>query len=296
MKHTDFIYPPDSHKSLKEFNTGFTGSYKSKKSAEEDLAKGIEQLSQLQDKLYAQDKYAVLLIFQAIDAAGKDGTIKHVMSGVNPQGCQVTSFKEPSAMELDHDFLWRCVKELPERGRIGIFNRSYYEEVLVTRVHPQYILGQKLPNLPKDFETDDKFWKQRYEDIRNFEKYLTNNGTVILKFYLHVSKEEQKERLLDRINDPAKNWKFSINDLAERALWPRYTEAYEEMMRHTSTEVAPWYVIPADKKWFMRTIVSKIIVERLKELKPKYPLITATQKDDLMKAKGMLENEEKTQE
>lgn len=293
MKHTDFIYPSDSKKSLKDFDPSFSGKYKSKKGAEKDLEKGIEKLAELQDMLYAHDQYSILLIFQAMDAAGKDGTIKHVMSGVNPQGCQVTSFKVPSAEELDHDYLWRCVKQLPERGRIGIFNRSYYEEVLVTRVHPQILQNQKLPTLPKAPEKDQKFWKQRFDDINNFEKYLSNQGTIILKFFLHVSPEEQKKRLLDRIADPSKNWKFSIGDVNERALWPQYTEAYEEILKHTSTATAPWYVIPADKKWFMRAAVSDIIVERLQQLKLHYPLINDAQKADLLKAKEMLENEGK---
>ncbi|HPT14212.1 MAG TPA: polyphosphate kinase 2 family protein [Bacteroidales bacterium] len=291
MKHTDFIYPADSKKSLKDFDPSFSGKYKSKKGAEKDLEKGIEKLAELQDMLYAHDQYSILLIFQAMDAAGKDGTIKHVMSGVNPQGCQVTSFKVPSAEELDHDYLWRCVKQLPERGRIGIFNRSYYEEVLVTRVHPQILQNQKLPALPKAPEKDQKFWKQRFDDINNFEKYLSNQGTIILKFFLHVSPEEQKKRLLDRIADSSKNWKFSIGDLHERALWPQYMEAYEEILKHTSTAAAPWYVIPADKKWFMRAAVSDIIVERLQQLKLHYPIINDTQKADLVKAKEMLENE-----
>ncbi len=290
MKHTDFIYPADSKKSLKDFDPSFSGKYKSKKGAEKDLEKGIEKLAELQDMLYAHDQYSILLIFQAMDAAGKDGTIKHVMSGVNPQGCQVTSFKVPSAEELDHDYLWRCVKQLPERGRIGIFNRSYYEEVLVTRVHPQILQNQKLPALPKAPEKDQKFWKQRFDDINNFEKYLSNQGTIILKFFLHVSPEEQKKRLLDRIADSSKNWKFSIGDLHERALWPQYMEAYEEILKHTSTAAAPWYVIPADKKWFMRAAVSDIIVERLQQLKLHYPIINDTQKADLVKAKEMLEN------
>jgi PPK2 family polyphosphate:nucleotide phosphotransferase len=213
------------------------------------------------------------------------------MSGVNPQGCQVTSFKVPSAEELDHDYLWRCVKQLPERGRIGIFNRSYYEEVLVTRVHPQILQNQKLPSLSKAPENDLKFWKQRFDDINNFEKYLINQGTVILKFFLHVSPEEQKKRLLERIDDPSKNWKFSIGDVNERALWPKYMEAYEEILKHTSTNAAPWYVIPADKKWFMRTVVSEIIVERLQQLKLHYPVINDEQKADLLKAQEILENE-----
>lgn len=289
MKYNELIYPPGSGKKLEAFSTESSGQYKSKKDAEKDLVTGIEELSKLQDLLYAHDQFSVLIIFQAMDAAGKDGTIKHVMSGINPQGCHITSFKAPSQEELDHDYLWRCIKQLPERGRIGIFNRSYYEEVLVTRVHPEYLKFQKLPELKNDSDKDPDFWKQRYDDINHFEKYLSNNGTLILKFFLHVSKEEQKVRLLERIMDPSKNWKFNIQDVNERELWPEYMKAYEEMLKHTSTSTAPWYVIPADKKWFMRTAVSRIILERVKNLNLHYPKITSQQKKDLAKAKEMLE-------
>lgn len=288
MKYKELLFKPGSDAGLDAFDTSWSGDYKSKKSAEKDLAGGVEELAQMQDMLYAYDKYSVLLIFQAMDAAGKDGTIKHVMSGVNPQGCQVTSFKVPSAEELDHDYLWRCVKQLPERGRIGIFNRSYYEEVLVTKVHPEFLQYQRLPKLAAKPEKDEKFWKQRYEDINNFEQYLTNNGTVILKFFLHVSPEEQKNRLLERIEDPSKNWKFSIKDVYERDRWADYMKAYEETIQHTSTKNAPWYVIPADKKWFMRAAVCDIIVDKMKSLKLNYPKITAEQKADLVKAKELL--------
>ena len=288
MKYKELLYKPDSDAGLDAFDTSWSGDYKNKKAAEKDLAEGVTELAQMQDVLYAHDKYSVLLIFQAMDAAGKDGTIKHVMSGVNPQGCQVTSFKVPSAEELDHDYLWRCVKQLPERGRIGIFNRSYYEEVLVTKVHPEFLQYQRLPKLAAKPEKDEKFWKQRYEDINNFEQYLTNNGTVILKFFLHVSPEEQKNRLLERIEDPSKNWKFSIKDVYERDRWADYMKAYEETIQHTSTKNAPWYVIPADKKWFMRAAVCDIIVDKMKSLKLNYPKITAEQKADLVKAKELL--------
>lgn len=291
MNMDKIIYKPGSKTKLSEYDPAYSGSYKSKKNAEKDLQKGLEKLLEMQAKLYAQDKYSILLIFQAMDAGGKDGTIKHVMSGVNPQGCQVTSFKAPSAEELDHDYLWRCMKALPERGQIGIFNRSYYEEVLVTRVHPEFLQFQRLPDLPEDPEKDEKFWKKRFADINNFEQYLSNNGIIVLKFFLHISKEEQKKRLMERIVDPAKNWKFSIKDVEERAKWPEYMYAYEEMLKNTSTEVAPWHVIPADKKWFMRTAVSNIIVERLKSLKLNYPQIGKEQKADLLKAKEMLNNE-----
>jgi PPK2 family polyphosphate:nucleotide phosphotransferase len=289
MKYKSLVYEPGSGKSLSEFDTGFTGKYKDKKSAESDLEKGIQKLARMQDMLYAHDKYAILIIFQAMDAAGKDGTIKHVMSGINPQGCQVTSFKVPSAEELDHDYLWRCFRQLPERGNIGIFNRSYYEEVLVTRVHPEFLNGQKLPVLPKKPEKDDAFWKQRYEDINRFEKYLVNNGTVVVKFFLHVSADEQKRRLLERIEDPSKNWKFSVRDLAERERWDDYMHAYGEMLRNTSTEYAPWYVIPADRKWFMRAAVCDILVGQMEALRLHYPIISDEQKADLVKAKEVLE-------
>lgn len=291
MNMDKILYKPGSKTKLSDFDPSYSGSYKSKKNAENDLQKGLAKLSEMQDKLYAQDKYSVLIIFQAIDAGGKDSTIKHVMSGINPQGCQVTSFKAPSAEELDHDYLWRCMKVLPERGMIGIFNRSYYEEVLVTRVHPEFLQFQRLPDLPEDPEKDEKFWKKRFADINNFEQYLFNNGIIVLKFFLHVSKEEQKQRLMSRIVDPAKNWKFSIKDIEERAKWHEYMYAYEEMLKNTSTEAAPWYVIPADKKWFMRTAVSSIIVERLKSLKVSYPQLGKAQKADLLKAKEMLNNE-----
>ena len=255
--------------------------------AKEVLTMGVTALAELQDKLYAQDKWAVLLIFQAMDAAGKDGAIKHVMSGVNPQGCQVYSFKSPSAEDLDHDYLWRCMKCLPNRGHIGIFNRSYYEEVLVVRVHPQFLAKQKLP--PK--LVGKKIWEGRFEDIRNFEQYLARNGVVVRKFFLHVSKKEQKRRFLGRIDDPLKNWKFSSNDANERDFWDDYMEAYEEMFNQTSTEWAPWYIIPADHKWFTRLCVSEIIVATLKSLGLKYPNVSEEELAELRKAKEELLNE-----
>ena len=220
---------------------------------------GVEALAELQDMLYAQDRWAVLLIFQAMDAAGKDGAIKHVMSGVNPQGCQVYSFKAPSSEDLDHDYLWRCMKCLPERGRIGIFNRSYYEETLVVRVHPEFLEKQKLP---PELVTKD-IWKERFQDIRSFERYLTRNGVVIRKFFLHVSKKEQKKRFLERIENPEKNWKFSANDAKEREHWDEYMEAYEDMIRNTATKEAPWYVVPADNKWFTRVVVAAAVIDAL---------------------------------
>ena len=254
---------------LKDVDPGETlgiGS-EDKSRAKEALATGVEALAQLQDMLYAQDRWAVLLIFQAMDAAGKDGTIKHVMSGVNPQGCEVFSFKSPSAEELDHDFLWRCSQRAPERGRIGIFNRSYYEETLVVRVHPEFLDKQ---TLPPELVTKD-IWKERFHDIRSFERYLTRNGVVIRKFFLHVSKREQKRRFLERLENPEKNWKFSANDIKERAYWGDYMTAYEDVIRHTSTPEAPWYVVPADNKWFTRIVVAAAVIETLDALKLHYP-------------------------
>ncbi|HTG88036.1 MAG TPA: polyphosphate kinase 2 family protein [Pyrinomonadaceae bacterium] len=251
------------------------------------LERGVELLADLQDRLYAYDRWAVLLIFQAMDAAGKDGAIKHVMSGVNPQGCEVTAFKSPSAEELDHDYLWRCAKRVPERGRIGIFNRSYYEETLVVRVHPEYLQAQRLPQTRKAKEKD--FWKQRFDDINNFERYLTNNGIVILKFFLHVSKEEQKKRFLSRIDDAGKNWKFSMKDVKEREHWDEYMRAYEQTVRHTATSHAPWYVVPADRKWFTRLVVAAAIIDRLSSLDLSYPKLTKDELDQLQAAKQALE-------
>lgn len=256
-----------------------------KPEAKKALEYGVAMLAELQDKLYAHDRWAVLLIFQAMDAAGKDGVIKHVLSGVNPQGCEVTSFKAPSGEELDHDYLWRCAKRVPERGRIGVFNRSYYEETLVVRVHPEYLQAQRLPSLlqTKTNAPTNEFWQQRFHDITNFERYLTNNGIVLLKFFLHVSKDEQKERFLARIDEPAKNWKFSMKDVKEREHWDEYMHAYEETVRHTATEHAPWYVVPANKKWFTRLVVASAIVQRLSALNLSYPQLG---KDELKNLKA----------
>jgi PPK2 family polyphosphate:nucleotide phosphotransferase len=252
--------------------------------AKEGLATGVEVLAGLQDRLYAQDRWSVLLIFQAMDAAGKDGVIKHVMSGVNPQGCQVFSFKAPTSEDLDHDFLWRCLKRLPERGRIGIFNRSYYEETLVVRVHPELLGKQKLPSA---CITPD-IWDRRFEDIRNVESYLGRNGVVIRKFFLNVSKKEQKKRFLERIDNPAKNWKFSSADAEERGHWDEYMEAYEDMIRSTSTKEAPWYVVPADNKWFTRLVVAAAVIETLTELGLEYPKVGKQQVEELAKARAKL--------
>ncbi len=255
-----------------------------KPKAKEGLAKGIEALAQLQDRLYAADKWALLLIFQAMDAAGKDGAIKHVMSGVNPQGCQVFSFKAPSAEELDHDYLWRCMRELPNRGNIGIFNRSYYEEVLVVRVHGGFLAKEKLP---AELVTKD-LWRQRYEDINQFERYLTHNGILVRKFFLNVSKKEQKRRFLARLEDPEKNWKFSASDLAEREFWDEYMTAYEEMIRRTASKQAPWYVVPADNKWFTRIVVAAAVIETLAELNLEYPEVDKAKQKELAAAKAAL--------
>jgi PPK2 family polyphosphate:nucleotide phosphotransferase len=252
--------------------------------AKEALATGVQALAELQDKLYAQDKWGVLLIFQAMDAAGKDGAIKHVMSGVNPQGCQVYSFKAPSSEDLDHDYLWRCMKCLPNRGNIGIFNRSYYEEVLVVRVHPEFLAKAKLP--PQ--LVGKKIWKERFDDIRNFEQYLARNGILVRKFFLHVSKKEQKRRFLERINDPAKNWKFSSNDANERDFWGDYMDAYDEMIQETATKESPWYVVPANNKWFTRVVVAGAIIETLASLDLAYPEVGEEKLKELAAAKKKL--------
>ena len=256
---------------LKDNDPGDTMGFKSeaKPRAKEALAMGVQALAGLQDRLYAQDKWGVLLIFQAMDAAGKDGAIKHVMSGINPQGCDVHSFKSPSADDLDHDYLWRAMKVLPNRGHIGIFNRSYYEETLVVRVHPEFLAKQKIP---PSLVTKD-IWQQRFEDIRNFEKYLANNGIVVCKFFLHLSKKEQKRRFLERLETPDKNWKFSAADMAERGFWDQYQDAYEDTIRHTAARHAPWFVVPADNKWFTRVVVAAAVIDTLAALDLEYPKV-----------------------
>jgi PPK2 family polyphosphate:nucleotide phosphotransferase len=283
-----FRVPPGEKFKLKDRDPADTAGFQSRKEAKERLTEGIEKLRELQERLYADDRHALLLIFQAMDAAGKDSTIEHVMSGVNPQGCQVYSFKQPSAEELDHDFLWRTNKCLPERGRIGVFNRSYYEEVLVVRVHPGILAAQKLP---AEF-VDKDIWKQRFKDINAFERYLAQNGTAIVKFFLHVSKEQQRRRFLARLDEPQKNWKFSVSDVKERAHWDDYMAAYEEMLEHTSTEGAPWYVIPADHKWFMRMAVADVVVSTLEKLKLQYPTVSEEKRRELETARKLLEQEE----
>jgi PPK2 family polyphosphate:nucleotide phosphotransferase len=271
---------------LKHFDPGDTPGFKSedKPKAKEALQWGIEVLAEQQDKLYAQDRWAVLLIFQAMDAAGKDGVIKHVMSGINPQGCQVFSFKAPSNEELDHDFMWRCMKRLPERGRIGIFNRSYYEETLVVRVHKEILAKQKLP----EKLVTKHIWDERFQDIRNFEKYLRRNGIIVRKFFLNVSKEEQKKRFLERIENQDKNWKFSSADAQERGYWDDYMKAYEDMIRNTSTKDSPWYVVPADNKWFTRLVVAATVIDSLASLNLKYPEVGKAKLKELAEAKRSL--------
>ena len=269
---------------LQDHDPADTGKLHSQEHAEELLAKGIARMAELQDKLYAQDRWGLLLIFQAMDAAGKDGAIKHVMSGVNPQGCQVYSFKTPSPEELDHDYLWRNMKCLPERGRIGIFNRSYYEEVLIVRVHPEILAGERLPASL----VTKSIWEERFQDIRAFERYLSRNGLVIRKFFLNLSRAEQKKRFLDRLQQPEKNWKFSASDLQERERWDHYMDAYEEMIAHTSTPQAPWFVIPADNKWFTRLAVAAAIVDTLDGLELSYPKVDARKRKELQAARKLL--------
>jgi PPK2 family polyphosphate:nucleotide phosphotransferase len=278
------VAKPGKKISLKDYDPKWTGNIKNKKEATALLEDGVKELAKHQDKLYAQDTYSLLMVFQAMDAAGKDGTIRHVMSGVNPQGCQVFSFKAPSAEERDHDYLWRTTKALPERGRIGIHNRSYYEEVLVARVHPEILASQQLPADCKK----NGVWKRRFEEINHFEQYLVDNGIVVLKFFLHVSKKEQKERFLERIDLAAKNWKFSVNDAKERTFWKDYMRAYEDVFTHTSTKAAPWYIIPADNKWFMRLAVAAITYHTLEDLNLKYPTLTPEKKQELLEARKVL--------
>lgn len=283
-----FIVPEGKKLNLKNYKTDSTADYTNKEEAVVDLSENNKRLAKLQDVLYAQNTQALLVIFQALDTAGKDSAIKHVLSGVNPQGCEVVSFKTPSMTELEHDFMWRSIVKLPERGRIGIFNRSYYEEVLIVRVHPEILQNQQLS---KEIKSDKNIWKKRFEDIKNFENYLTNNGIHILKFFLHVSKEEQKKRFLARIDTPEKNWKFSAQDVKERAFYDDYQRAFEEVFEATSTQKAPWFVIPADQKWFTRVAVSEIICKKLEAMNLHYPRLSQEQMESLREAKTMLENE-----
>ncbi|SDF74131.1 polyphosphate:nucleotide phosphotransferase, PPK2 family [Pedobacter terrae] len=281
------IVQGDKKFSLKNHKTDFTGGY-NKEKAKDALINSKIELNHLQEKLYASRKHAVLIIFQAMDAAGKDSAIEHVMSGLNPQGCQVYSFKTPTPEEYDHDFLWRHYKALPERGRIGIHNRSHYENVLVCKVHPEYILSENIPGFHDVKKINKSFWQQRYQSIKNFEEHLTDNGTVILKFFLNVSQDEQKKRFLERIDDPAKNWKFSSGDIKERALWDKYMDAYEDAINETSTIASPWHIIPADKKWFARLTISEIIEDKLKSLDLKFPVLDEEEEAKLGETKRIL--------
>ena len=275
---------------LKDFETAYTADYK-KEDAAELLADLVKQTAIVQEELYAEKTYSLLIIFQAMDAAGKDSAISHTMSGLNPQGCQVFSFKQPSSEEYEHDFLWRHYKALPESGRIGIHNRSHYENVLITKVHPELVLNENLPGADGVKKLGKDFWENRYHSIREFEKHLHRNGTIIIKFFLHVSKEEQKARFLERIDDASKNWKFSPTDIAERKYWDEYMKAYEKAIKETATPENPWYVIPADKKWFTRIAISKIILQTFEELKLKYPVLPKTEMDKLQQIKEVLEKE-----
>ena len=282
-----FLVDSGKHFRLKDFDPADTGHLKSKEHAAEALQEGVAKTAELQDRLYAQDTWTLLLIFQAMDAAGKDGAIKHVMSGVNPQGCEVHSFKAPSEEELQHDFLWRTTRVLPERGHIGIFNRSYYEEVLVVRVHAELLKNEKIP----PSLITKKIWDERFEDICGFERHMERSGTVIRKFFLHVSKEEQKKRFLQRLEEPGKNWKFSAGDVRERQCWDDYQKAYEEMIGNTAKKHAPWYVVPADNKWFTRLVISTVIVDTLESLQLEYPKVNAEKKKELEAARKQLEKE-----
>lgn len=285
-----FLVSPGKKVSLDDYATSYSGE-NDKENGRDQLVEIKEKLKGFQETLYAADSRSILIIFQAMDAAGKDSAIEHVMTGFNPQGCQVYSFKTPTSAEYEHDFLWRHYKALPERGHIGIHNRSHYENVLVCKVHPEYIMNEKIPGYEEIKKIDREFWNKRYESIRNFEKHISDNGTVILKFFLHVSKEEQKLRFLDRINDPSKNWKFSSGDIAERALWKDYMRAYEEAIKETSTAASPWYIIPADKKWYARLAISQILAETFKSLALKYPRLGKEEAGKLDEIKQQLLDE-----
>lgn len=287
LDHSRFIVKPGSRVRLKDFDPDYFGPFKDKREAETALVEDVNALADAQELLFANDTFSILIVFQAMDAAGKDGAIKHVMSGINPQGCQVASFKQPSSEELDHNYLWRYSKALPERGRIGIFNRSYYEEVLVVRVHPKILAAQRIPKSAKGATV----WRQRFEEIRNFEEHLHRSGTEIIKFFLHISKEEQRQRFLDRLSDSDKLWKFSEGDVVERGFWNDYMKAYEQMLAATSTAFAPWYVIPANKKRFARACIADIIAARIRRLGLKYPEVSPEKRKELAKVKLALEAE-----
>jgi PPK2 family polyphosphate:nucleotide phosphotransferase len=282
----EYLVQPGSRMDLKSYPTNSTGEFKDKKSAEKKLADDVSTLARLQDLLYSNSQYALLVVLQGLDTSGKDGVIKHVMTGMNPQGVQVTAFGAPSTEEIRHDYLWRCARSIPARGRIGIFNRSYYEEVLVVRVHPELLAAEKIPQQGES----EQIWSQRYQEINNFEAYLAGNGIVVIKFFLNISREEQRARLLERIDNPAKNWKFSSSDLREREYWDDYMHAYQKMLEHTSTEIAPWYVVPADHKWMARIVVADAIVSTLESLNLSYPLVGPDQIAILQKAKITLES------
>jgi PPK2 family polyphosphate:nucleotide phosphotransferase len=279
---------PNKNIKLKNFSTKYTGKILNKQESELLLEAGRKHLAEVQDKLYAHNKYAVLIVLQAMDAAGKDGAVKHIMSGFNPMGVKVHSFKAPNSQELDHNYLWRHELAVPGRGEIAIHNRSHYENVLVTKIHPEWILNENIPGIDTVKKIDDKFWQQRYKQIRRFEKNLTDNGTIIMKFFLHVSKKEQKRRFLERIDDPGKNWKFSLGDLKERAFWDDYQKAYSQAISATSTEHAPWFVIPADDKWYARLAIASIIARQFDKLDINYPIVSPAQKAELQKAKLQL--------
>lgn len=288
MKYERFRIHAGKKLNLAKHATDFTGDYRDKTEAKADLAQNVERLAELQEVLYAQNKYALLIVLQAMDTAGKDGVIKHVMSGINPQGVQVASFKQPSTEELNHDFLWRISKNLPERGKIGVFNRSHYEDVLIVRVHPEILRSQPIPD---EMKNDKNIWKKRFEQIRSFEKHLVENGTHILKFFLHLSKAEQKKQFLERIDEPEKNWKFAAADIKERGFWDDYMSAYTKAIQATSTDDAPWYVVPADKKWFTRTAISEIIREKMESMKLEYPTVSKERMEGLREARKLLESE-----
>jgi PPK2 family polyphosphate:nucleotide phosphotransferase len=291
MKPSEFAKPfrvaDGSHFRMKDFNPADKLGLKSKKHAQETLERGIARLAELQEKLYAQDRWAVLMLLQGMDASGKDGTIKHVMSGINPQGCEVNSFKTPSPEELEHDFLWRTTRSLPERGKIGIFNRSYYEEVLIVRVHPELLAREKMPGQL----VSDKIWQERFEEINAFEHFLSRNGILVLKFFLHLSKKEQKRRFLERLERPEKNWKFSINDVLERQYWEKYMRAYEDMLRNTSTKHAPWYIVPADHKWSSHLVVAEATIDAMESLDLSFPKMGSEKRKELKAAQAALKRE-----
>ncbi len=288
----DLLVKPGKKIKLKDFDTKYKGKTLNKQDSESLLEMGRKHLSIIQDKLYAHNRYSVLIVFQAMDAAGKDGAVKHIMSGFNPLGVKVHSFKAPNSHELDHDYFWRHELALPARGEIAIHNRSHYENVLVTKVHPEYILGENIPGIESVKKIDDNFWEGRYKQIRRFEKNLTDNGMIIMKFFLNVSKKEQKKRFMERIDDPGKNWKFSLSDLKERGYWDEYQKAYEQAISATSTDSAPWFIIPADDKWFARLAIASVIARQFEKLELSYPRVSEAQKEELQKAKAQLMGED----